>query len=68
MTADGLYLLLLNILLFFAVSSSNSHCTNEWCEKKSLSLKTDAKHNSSLAGYVFEALIFRSGKNVFTRA
>ena len=56
MTADGRYLLLLNLLLFFALSSSNSHCTNEWREKKSLSLKTDAKHNLSLAGYVFEAL------------
>ena len=55
-TADGRYLLLLNLLLFFALSSSNRHCTIEWREKKSLSLKTDAKHNLSLAGYVFEAL------------
>ena len=55
-TADGRYLLLLNLLLFFALSSSNRHCTIEWREKKSLSLKTDAKNNLSLAGYVFEAL------------
>ena len=33
-TADGRYLLLLNLLLFFAVSSSNSHCTNKWCYYK----------------------------------
>ena len=64
-TADGRYLLLLNLLLFFAVSSSNSHCTNEWCEKKSLSLKTDAKHNLSLAGYVFEALNVSIWKECF---
>ena len=64
-TADGRYLLLLNLLLFFAVSSSNSHCTNEWCEKKSLSPKTDAKHNSSLAGYVFEALNVSIWKECF---
>ena len=64
-TADGRYLLLLNLLLVFAVSSSNSHCTNKWCEKKSLSPKTDAKHNSSLAGYVFEALNVSIWKECF---
>ena len=64
-TSDGRYLLLLNLLLFFAVSSSNSHCTSEWCEKKSLSRKTDAKHNSSLAGYVFEALNVSIWKECF---
>ena len=64
-TADGRYSLLLNLLLFFALSSSNGHCTNEWCEKKSLSLKTDAKHNLSLAGYVFEALNVSIWKECF---
>ena len=64
-TADGLYLLLLNLLLFFALSPSNSRCTNEWCEKKSLSLKTEAKHNVSLAGYVFEALNVSIWKECF---
>ena len=64
-TADGRYLLLLNLLLFFALSSSNGHCTNEGCEKKSLSLKTDAKPNLSLAGYVLEALNVSIWKECF---
>ena len=48
------------VFLFFKFSERN-----EWCEKKSLSLKTDAKHNSSLAGYVFEALTVSIWKECF---
>ena len=44
------------LTLLFVIHTSNSQCTSAMCEKKSLSLKTDTKHNSSLDGYVFETL------------
>ena len=45
--------------------SSNSQCISGMCEKKSLSLKTDTKHNSSLNGYVFETFNFSIWKECF---
>ena len=57
--------LLLYFALLLAVYSSNSQCTNGMCEKKSLSLKTGTKQNSSLVGFVFEALNFPIWKGCF---
>ena len=44
------------LILLFVIHCSNSECISGMCEKKSLSLKTDTKHNSSLDGYVFGTL------------
>ena len=41
-------------MMLFVIHASKGQCTSGMCEKKSLSLKTDTKHNSSLDGYVFE--------------
>jgi len=64
--ADGVKLLLWYLAtLLSAICSSNGQCTNGMCEKKSLSLKTDTKHNSSLNGYVFETFNFSIWKECF---
>ena len=49
-------LLLASCALQFVLTSVQCHCINGMCEKKSLSLNTDTRHNSSLTGYVFESL------------
>ena len=59
------YFLLLFLVLMLSIRSSNSQCTSGACEKKSLSLKTDIKVNSSLDGYVFETLNFSIWKECF---
>ena len=38
----------------FVIHCASSQCTNGLREKKSLSLKTDTRHNYFLDGYVFE--------------
>ena len=53
------------LLLLFSISSSISQCTNEMCEKKSLSLSTDTKQNFGLEGYVFETLNFSIWEECF---
>jgi len=46
------------LLLLFAIHYSISQCTNEMCEKKSLSLNTDTKQGFALDGFVYETLNF----------
>ena len=46
------------LLLLIAIRTSESHCTNETCEKKSLSLFTDTKPNFALKGHSFVILTF----------
>ena len=50
------HFLLWCFMLLFVIHSSNSQCMSGMCEKKTLSLKTNTKRNSSLDGYVFETL------------
>ena len=45
-------------LLLFAIHYSISQCTNEMCEKKSISLNTDTKQDFALDGFVYETLSF----------
>ena len=65
MADDLKFLLWYLVPLLAAICSSNGQCTNGMCEKKSLSLKTDTKHNSSLNGYVFETFNFSIWKECF---
>lgn len=53
------------LLLLFSIHSSISQCTNEMCEKKSLSLSTDTRQNLALDGYVFETLNFSIWEECF---
>ena len=55
----------LTALLLFSIGTANSQCTNEMCEKNSLSLKTNTKHNSFLKGYVFETFHFSIWEECF---
>ena len=64
-TAEDRNFLLLFLILMFSMRSSNSQCTSGACEKKSLSLKTDIKVNSSLYSYVFETLNISIWKECF---
>ena len=64
-TAEDRNFLLLFLLLMFSMRSSNNQCTSGACEKKSLSLKTDIKVNSSLYSYVFETLNISIWKECF---
>ena len=52
------FLLLLTMLLFvlLLIPKSHCYCASGLCEKKSLSLSTNAKQNRSLDGCVFETL------------
>ena len=57
--------LLRYLALLIAIHSSHSQCTNGMCEKKSLSLQTDTRHNTYLNGYVFETFNFSIWKECF---
>ena len=59
------HLLLYFCVLQFVLPSGKCYCTNGMCDSKSLSLKTDTKHNSFLDGYVFETLNVSSWKECF---
>ena len=65
MVNDRNHFVLRYLLLLFAIHYSNSQCASEMCEKKSLSLKTDTKQDSSLEGYVFETLNFSIWEECF---
>ena len=58
-------LLLYFCVLQFVLPSWKCYCTNGMCETKSLSPKTDTKHNSFLDGYVFETLNVSIWKECF---
>ena len=58
-------LLIYFCVLQFVLPSGKCHCTNGMCETKSLSLKTDTKHNAFLDGYVFETLNVSIWKECF---
>ncbi len=43
-------------ILLLTVANSNCQCVSEMCEKTSLSLRANTKHNYTLDGYVLETL------------
>ena len=57
--------LLRYLALLIAIHSSHCQCTNGMCEKKSLSLQTDTRHNTYLNGYVFETFNFSIWEECF---
>ena len=57
--------LLSYLVLLHAVHSSHGQCISGMCEKKSLSLKTNTKHNSYLHGFVFETFNFSVWEECF---
>ena len=52
-------------LLLFMIRSSIGQCALKTCEKESLNLATDTKHNLFLQGYVLETLSFSSWKDCY---
>ena len=63
--ADVLGFLTLSVILLLTVANSSCQCASEMCEKTSLSLKTNTKHNYSLSGYVIETLSLDNWKICF---
>ncbi|KAJ7375362.1 hypothetical protein OS493_002113 [Desmophyllum pertusum] len=53
------------LILLFAIANSYCQCASEMCEKTSLSLNTNTKHNYSLDGYVVEIISFRNWQECF---